>query len=141
VRTRYHARGAQREGRINLRVDPHQEAWLRAAAEANGESLTGFLLAAGAERAEAVLERTSRIALSATAFKGFIAALDANPSRCQPSGGTPWSQVRSRPGDRWALSASGWRPAVHPIAGLARGQNFRASPRAHRRTMPLGLQR
>jgi uncharacterized protein (DUF1778 family) len=69
----------KREGRINLRVDPQQEAQLRAAAEANGESLTGFLLAAGAERAEAVLERTSRIALSATAFEQFVAALDAEP--------------------------------------------------------------
>ncbi|MGC9155645.1 MAG: DUF1778 domain-containing protein, partial [Ferrimicrobium sp.] len=38
------------KGRINLRVDSDQEARLRAAAEANGESLTGFLLAAGAER-------------------------------------------------------------------------------------------
>lgn len=69
----------KRQGRINLRVDPEQEARLRAAAEANGESLTGFLLAAGAERAASVLERASRIALSATAFEQFIAALDANP--------------------------------------------------------------
>lgn len=69
----------KREGRINLRVDPDQVARLRAAAEANGESLTGFLLAAGAERAQAVLERTSRIALSATAFEQFVAALDAKP--------------------------------------------------------------
>jgi uncharacterized protein (DUF1778 family) len=66
----------KQKGRINLRVDPDQEARLRAAAEANGESLTGFLLAAGAERAEAVLERAGRIALSASAFEQFVAALD-----------------------------------------------------------------
>ena len=66
----------KRAGRINLRVDPDQEARLRAAAEANGESLTGFLLAAGAERASVVLERVNRIALSATAFERFVAALD-----------------------------------------------------------------
>ena len=67
----------EREGRINLRVDPNQEARLRAAAEANGESLAEFLLAAGAEQAEAVLEGTTRIALSATAFEQFINALGA----------------------------------------------------------------
>jgi len=67
------------EGRINLRVDPNQEARLRAAAEANGESLAEFLLAAGAEQAEAVLEGTTRIALSATAFEQFVNALGAKP--------------------------------------------------------------
>jgi uncharacterized protein (DUF1778 family) len=63
-------------GRINLRVDPEQEARLRAAAEANGESLTGFMLAAATERADQVLERARRIAISAAAFERFIAALD-----------------------------------------------------------------
>ncbi|MGH9047017.1 MAG: DUF1778 domain-containing protein, partial [Acidimicrobiales bacterium] len=66
----------KRDGRINLRVDPDQEARLRAAAEANGESRTGFLLAAGTERAAVVLERASRIVLSATAFERFVSALD-----------------------------------------------------------------
>jgi uncharacterized protein (DUF1778 family) len=65
--------------RINLRVDPDQEARLRAAAEANGESLTGFLLAAGTERAEEVLQRAGRIAVNAVAFDRFVAALDAPP--------------------------------------------------------------
>lgn len=63
-------------GRINLRVDPDQEARLRAAAEANGESLTGFLLAAATERADEVLERSRRIAVRAAAFDRFVAALD-----------------------------------------------------------------
>ena len=63
-------------GRINLRVDPDQEARLRAAAEANGESLTGFMLAAAGQRADAVLERAGRIAVSAAAFERFVAVLD-----------------------------------------------------------------
>ncbi|WP_298344083.1 DUF1778 domain-containing protein [Ferrimicrobium sp.] len=67
------------KGRINLRVDSDQEARLRAAAEANGESLTGFLLAAGAERADVVLERKRRIAIDADAFEKFLGALDAEP--------------------------------------------------------------
>lgn len=66
----------KRRGRINLRVDPTQEARLRAAAEANGESLTGFMLAAATERADQVLERTGRITISAAAFERFVAALD-----------------------------------------------------------------
>jgi len=67
----------KRRGRINLRVDPDQEARLRAAADANGETMTGFLLAAGAERAEQVLTRAARIEVSGAAFDRFIAALDA----------------------------------------------------------------
>ncbi len=64
-------------GRINLRVEPDQEARLRAAADANGETLTGFLLAAGADRAEQVLARAARIEVSGAAFDRFVAALDA----------------------------------------------------------------
>jgi uncharacterized protein (DUF1778 family) len=67
----------ERRGRLNLRIAPDQQARLRAAAEANGETLTGFVLAAAAERAEAVLERASRFAVSAAAFERFVAALDA----------------------------------------------------------------
>jgi uncharacterized protein (DUF1778 family) len=63
-------------GRINLRVDPEQEARLRAAAEANGETLTGFMLAAAAERADGVLERAGRIVVTKRAFERFVAALD-----------------------------------------------------------------
>lgn len=64
-------------GRINLRVDAHQEARLRAAAEASGETLTGFMLAAAGERADNILERAGRIAISCAAFERFVAALDA----------------------------------------------------------------
>ncbi len=51
---------------------------MRAAAEANGETLTGFLLTAGAERAAEVLERAGRIAVSEETFERFAAALDAD---------------------------------------------------------------
>ncbi|MHB1802941.1 MAG: type II toxin-antitoxin system TacA family antitoxin, partial [Actinomycetes bacterium] len=64
-------------GRINVRVGLEQQARIRAAAEASGESLTGFLLAAASERAEEVLERAGRVALQAAAFERFVAALDA----------------------------------------------------------------
>jgi uncharacterized protein (DUF1778 family) len=69
--------GEDPRGRLNLRVDPRLKARLRAAAEANGETVTGFVLAAAAERAEEVLERAERIAIGAEAFVRFAAALDA----------------------------------------------------------------
>jgi len=69
--------GEERRGRLNLRVDPRLQARLRAAAEANGETVTSFVLAAAAERAEEVLQRSERIAVRAEAFARFAAALDA----------------------------------------------------------------
>jgi len=62
--------------RINLRVDSETEARLRAAAEANGETLTSFLLAAGRQRAEEVLARAQRIVIDREAFERFVAALE-----------------------------------------------------------------
>lgn len=64
--------------RINLCVE-HLEARPRTAADASGEPLTGFLLAAGAERADAVLEPSGRITLSTPSFERFVAALDDRP--------------------------------------------------------------
>jgi uncharacterized protein (DUF1778 family) len=69
----------QGRGRINIRVAPEQEARIRAAAEANGESLTGFLLAAAITRAEEVLKRESRITVDLATFQRFVAALDQPP--------------------------------------------------------------
>jgi uncharacterized protein (DUF1778 family) len=63
-------------GRINIRVDAEQEAKLRAAAEANGETLTAFLLAAATKRADQVLREASRIEVSGQAFKRFLTALE-----------------------------------------------------------------
>ncbi len=67
----------ERTGRINLRVSERQERVLRAAADLTGETLTGFLLAAGTERAEEVMARAQRIEVSSEAFERFVAAIDA----------------------------------------------------------------
>lgn len=74
----------EHRGRINLRVNPEQEARLRAAAEVNGETLTGFLLAAGTERADEVLSRARRISVDRATFDRFVAALDA-PAEPMPT--------------------------------------------------------
>ncbi|HEY7951478.1 MAG TPA: DUF1778 domain-containing protein [Solirubrobacteraceae bacterium] len=66
-----------RQGRINMRVSERQEQVLRAAADLNGETLTGFVLSVATERAEQVLERAQRINLGSEAFKRFVEALEA----------------------------------------------------------------
>lgn len=60
-----------------MRVSEHQERVLKAAADLNGETITGFVLSVATERAEEVLERAQRIGLSGAAFKRFAQALDA----------------------------------------------------------------
>ncbi len=67
----------ERRRRINMRVSESQERMLRAAAELNGETLTGFVLSVASERAVEVLERAHRIELHAEEFDRFVAALDA----------------------------------------------------------------
>lgn len=67
----------ERRRRINMRVSESQERVLRAAAELNGETLTGFVLSVASERAVEVLERAHRIELRDDAFDRFLAALDA----------------------------------------------------------------
>jgi uncharacterized protein (DUF1778 family) len=74
----------ERSGRLNLRVDPELQIRLRAAAEANGETLTCFVLDAAAERAEEVLRRAARITVSTDPFERFIAALD-EPAEATPT--------------------------------------------------------
>jgi uncharacterized protein (DUF1778 family) len=66
-----------RQKRINMRVSEQQEQTLRAAAALNGETLTGFVLAAANDRAVEVLERAQRIELRTDEFARFLAALDA----------------------------------------------------------------
>lgn len=67
----------ERRRRINMRVSESQERTLRAAAELNGETLTGFILSVASERAIEVLERAHRVEVRADAFDRFVAALDA----------------------------------------------------------------
>ncbi len=66
-----------RQGRINMRVSGHQERVLRATADLNGKTLTGFVLSVATERAEQVLERAQRIELGSEAFRQFVEALNA----------------------------------------------------------------
>jgi uncharacterized protein (DUF1778 family) len=65
-----------RRGRLNMRVNEHQERVLRAAAELSGETLTGFVLSTATGRAEEIIERAQRIELSGAAFDRFVQALD-----------------------------------------------------------------
>ena len=67
----------ERRRRINMRVSDRQERMLRAAADINGETLTGFVLGVATERAEEVLQRAQRVDLRAKEFERFRAALDA----------------------------------------------------------------
>jgi uncharacterized protein (DUF1778 family) len=73
-----------RRGRIDLRVSERQEHVLRAAADLNGETLTGFVLSVATERAQEVLKRAHRIDLDREAFERFTAALDA-PTESMPT--------------------------------------------------------
>jgi uncharacterized protein (DUF1778 family) len=63
---------------MTARPSDNQEARLRAAAEANGETLTSLLLSAAAERAEEVLARAGHVAIGSAAFERFVAALDGD---------------------------------------------------------------
>lgn len=58
---------AKRERRINMRVTDEQERILRAAADLNGETLTGFVLSVATERAADVVARAQRIEISSQA--------------------------------------------------------------------------
>src|SRR5262245_28929860 len=62
--------------RINMRLSDEQENLLRQAAAEQGESLTGFVLAAATARARQVIEQAQRIELSRTAFARFAEALN-----------------------------------------------------------------
>lgn len=59
-----------------MRVSERQENVLRAAADLNGETLTGFVLSVATERAQQILERAQQIDLGGEAFKRFVKALD-----------------------------------------------------------------
>jgi uncharacterized protein (DUF1778 family) len=62
--------------RINMRLSDEQENLLRQAAAEQGESLTGFVLAAATARARQVIEQAQRIELSRATFARFAEALN-----------------------------------------------------------------
>lgn len=62
--------------RLNMRLSAEQEDLLREAASRQGQSVTGFVLAAATERARELLDTAERIELSRRAFESFLRALD-----------------------------------------------------------------
>jgi uncharacterized protein (DUF1778 family) len=58
-----------------MRVSGEQEDLLRRAAAQQGESMTGFVLAAATTRAHQVIEQAQRIELGREAFARFVEAL------------------------------------------------------------------
>jgi uncharacterized protein (DUF1778 family) len=66
----------QASRRINMRLNGEQEDLLRQAAAEQGESLTGFVLAAATARAREVIEQAQRIELSKDDFTRFVGALN-----------------------------------------------------------------
>ncbi len=67
-----------------MRLNAEQEGLLRAAASREGQSVTGFVLAAATERAREVLDAAERIELSRRAFERFVRALD-EPVEAMPT--------------------------------------------------------
>jgi uncharacterized protein (DUF1778 family) len=68
---------ATRSRRIDVRVTDEQDAIIREAAAAAGQTVTAFLLSAAEERARAILDERRHLVMSDRAFAAFAAALDA----------------------------------------------------------------
>ncbi len=68
---------AIRSRRIDVRVTDEQDAIIREAAAAEGQTVTTFLLGAAEERARMVLDQRRHLVMSDRAFAAFAAALDA----------------------------------------------------------------
>lgn len=68
---------AIRSRRLDVRVTDEQDALIREAAAAAGQTVTAFLLTAAEERARAILDERRHLVMSDRAFAAFAAALDA----------------------------------------------------------------
>jgi uncharacterized protein (DUF1778 family) len=68
-----------KEGRLNVRATERQLNLLRQAAEAQGRSLSDFILTAATDRAEEVLVERRHFVASPEAWHSFMAALDDPP--------------------------------------------------------------
>ncbi len=66
----------RRSERINFRVDPEVDAYLRRAASLERKSLSAFVLDAACERARSVVEEQRRLDLSAAEFARVLDELD-----------------------------------------------------------------
>lgn len=67
---------AIRSRRIDVRVTDEQDAIIREAAAAEGQTVTTFLLGAAEARARMVLDQRRHLVMSDRAFAAFAAALD-----------------------------------------------------------------
>lgn len=76
--------GTVRSRRIDVRVTDEQDALIREAAAAAGQTVTAFLLSAGEERARLILEERRHLVMSDRAFVAFVAALD-EPAQAVPA--------------------------------------------------------
>lgn len=65
-----------RSRRIDVRVTGEQDALIREAAAAEGQTISAFLLGAAEQRARDVLEERRHLVISDRAFAKFAAALD-----------------------------------------------------------------
>jgi uncharacterized protein (DUF1778 family) len=63
--------------RFDLKLNPEDKDIFAQAAALLGTSMAGFVRAAAKEKAQALLERESRIVLSPEDFRAFVASLDA----------------------------------------------------------------
>ncbi len=70
------ASGRRRTERINLRLEPEIDKYLRHAAELEHKSLSAFMLEAARERARQVVEEQRRIELTAAEFSRVLDELD-----------------------------------------------------------------
>jgi uncharacterized protein (DUF1778 family) len=66
-----------RSRRIDVRVSDEQDALIREAASAAGQTVTAFLLSAAEERARSLLDERRHLVMSDRAFAALAAALDA----------------------------------------------------------------
>ena len=65
-----------RSRKIDVRVTDEQNALIREAAAAAGQTVTGFLLSAAEDRARTILDERRHLVMSDRAFAAFAAAVD-----------------------------------------------------------------
>lgn len=70
-------------GRLNVQVTQETELTLQRAAALSGHTLSSFVLASAIERAHAILQRETSIAISDRAFRAFVDAIEA-PAQASP---------------------------------------------------------
>jgi uncharacterized protein (DUF1778 family) len=73
-----------RSRRIDVRVTDQQDALIREAAAASGQTVTAFLLSAAEERARAILDERRHLVMSDRAFAALSSALD-EPGEAVPA--------------------------------------------------------